>query len=367
MKLPPPPSSYESASEFQRNRTLEAEDARNYKNNSDVGIYPPNKLIVGDAQFLTDGTHTPSMGSMSWNSDDQTVDIGMDYGVVQQVGLETYVRAQNSTGSTIPNGTVVGFAGVGAGEVVSVTPYLANGSQPTLYILGIMTHALPDNGEIGYCTTFGHVRNVNTSAFSVGDILYASSTVAGGLTKVKPTAPNNVVPVAAVLKVGTTTGELFVRPTIDQQRYYGEFTKTDSQSPAAIDTAYALTFTNTEIASGTSRGSPTSRIVIATAGLYNIIVSTQITSSNASQKNIWVWLRLNGSTNVANSSRIASSSLNGGYLTISIDEVISVSAGDYVEVMFASSDTGVSVSTVAATAFAPAAPAAILSVTQAAL
>jgi hypothetical protein len=366
MKLPPPPSSYESASEFQRNRTLEAEDAKNYKRGSDVGVYPPNKLIVGDAQFLTDGTHTPSTGSMSWNSVDQTIDIGMDYGVVLQVGQETYVRAQNSTGSTIPNGTVVGFAGVGAGQVVSVTPYLANGSQPTLYILGVMTHALA-NGQIGYCTTFGHVRNVNTSAFSVGDIVYASSTVAGGLTKVKPTAPNNVVPVAAVLKVGTTDGELFVRPTIDQQRYYGEFTKTDSQTPAAINTAYALTFTNTEIASGISRGSPTSRIVIATAGLYNIIVSTQITSSNASHKDIWVWLRLNGSTNIANSSRIASSSLNGGYLTISIDELISVSAGDYIEVMFASSDTGVSVSTVAATAFAPAAPAAILSVTQAAL
>ena len=83
----------------------------------------------------------------------------MDYNVVQQVGLETYARVQNTTGVTIPNGSVVGFAGVGAGNQLLVTPYLADGSQPTLYILGVMTHDLPDTGQVGYCTTWGHVRS----------------------------------------------------------------------------------------------------------------------------------------------------------------------------------------------------------------
>jgi hypothetical protein len=227
-----------------------------------------------------------------------------------------------------------------------------------------MTHDLPDSGDKGYCTVFGFVRDVNTSAFTLGDVLYASPTVAGAFTNIKPTAPNNVIPVAAVLQVGTTDGVIFVRPTIEQQKYYGEFTKTDSQSPAATNTAYALTFTNTEIANGVSIGGTTSQIIIAQAGLYNIACSVQITSGNSSQKAIWVWLRKNGTTDFPNSARIASITLNNGYLVVTLNEVASLLAGDFIEVMYAADSTNVSIATVAATAFAPAAPAVILAVTQ---
>jgi|LakMenEpi03Aug12_release.lakeMendotaPanAssembly.Ray.scaffolds.fasta_scaffold20315_13 hypothetical protein len=308
--------------------------------------------------------YVDKIARMAWNDTDQTLNLGMEYDVVQQIGLETYARVQNNTGVLIPNGTVVGFTGAVPDSALSVAPYLANGSTPTLYIVGVMTHDLPDTGDKGYCTTFGFVREVDTSAFALGDILYASPTVAGGFTNVKPTAPNNVIPVAAVLKVGTTDGIIFVRPTIEQQLYYGEFTKTDTQSPAATNTAYALTFTNTEIASGVSRGTPTSRIVVAQAGLYNLAVSVQITSTNSSQKSIWVWLRKNGTTDFPNSARVASITLNNGYLVVTLNEVASLLAGDYIEVMYASDSTNVSIATVAATAFAPAAPAAILAVTQ---
>jgi hypothetical protein len=323
-----------------------------------------NSTVTDYIDFDGHSPHVSRERRMAWNDADRTLDLGMEYDVVQQIGLETYARVQNNTGVLIPNGTVVGFAGAAPDSALSVAPYLANGSTPTLYIVGVMTHDLPDTGEKGYCTTFGFVRDLNTSAFALGDILYASPTVAGGFTNVKPTAPNNVVPVAAVLKVGTTDGIIFVRPTIEQQLYYGEFTKTDSQAPAVINTAYALTFTNTEIASGVSRGTPTSRIIVAQAGFYTIATSVQITSTNASQKSIWVWLRKNGTTNFPNSARIASTTLNNGYVVLSLNEVASLIAGDYIEVMYAADDTNISISTVAATAFAPAAPAAILAVTQ---
>jgi hypothetical protein len=247
---------------------------------------------------------------------------------------------------------------------LSIAPYLANGATNTLYVVGVMTHDLPDTGKKGYCTVWGFVRNLDTSAFTLGDILYASPTVAGGLTNVKPTAPNNVVPIAAVLQVGTTDGVIFVRPTIEQQIYYGEFTKTNSQSPAVINTAYPLLFTNTEIANGVSIGGTTSQIIVAQAGLYNIACSVQITSTNSSQKSIWVWLRLNGTTNFTNSARVASITLNNGYLVVTLNEVASLLAGDFIEVMYAADNTNVSIATVAATAFAPAAPAVILAVTQ---
>jgi hypothetical protein len=333
-----------------------------------LGATPPllnsNTLNTNYLDFEVDAPSTPMMGRMGWNSFDQTLNLGMEYDVVQQIGLETYARVANFTGVTIPNGTVVGFTGAVPDSALSVAPYLADGATNTLYIVGVMTHDLPDSGEKGYCTTWGFVRDVDTSGFTLGDILYASPTVAGAFTNVKPTAPNNVVPVAAVLQIGTTDGVIFVRPTIEQQIYYGEFTKTNSQSPAVINTAYPLLFTNTEIANGVSIGTTTSEIYVAQAGLYNIACSVQITSNNSAQKSIWVWLRKNGTTDFPNSARVASITLNNGYLVVTLNEVASLLAGDFIEVMYAADNTNVSIATVAATAFAPAAPAVILAVTQ---
>lgn len=357
-----------SLSAYAASSALESQFAETQKQIQELEVLPAidnsNTLSTNYLTFQVDAPHTNQIGRIGWNQADQTLDLGMEYDVVQQIGLETYARVQNNTGVLIPNGTVVGFTGAVPDSALSVAPYLANGATDTLYILGVMTHDLPDTGEKGYCTTWGFVRDLDTSAFTLGDILYASPTVAGGFTNVKPTAPDNVVPIAAVLKVGTTDGIIFVRPTIQQQLYYGEFSKTTTQTPAAINTAYALTFDNTEIANGVSIGGTTSHIIVDQAGLYNIACSVQITSTNSSQKSIWVWLKLNGTTNIANSARVASITLNNGYLVITLNEVYSLAANDFIEIMYASNDTNISIATVAATAFAPAAPAVILAVTQ---
>ena len=323
-----------------------------------------NSVVTDYIDFDEAAPHADKVRRMAWNDFDETLDLGMRYGVTQQIGLETYARVQNNTGVLIPNGTVVGFTGVVPDSTLAVAPYLANGATPTLYVLGVMTHDFPDSGTRGYCTTFGYVRDLDTSAYLVGDVLYASPTVAGGLTKIKPTAPNNVVPIAAVLKVSATVGVIFVRPTIQQQLYYGEFTKTDSQSPAAANTAYELLLNTTQIANGVSIGMPTSRVYVDQAGLYNLAVSVQITSNNANQKAVWVWLRKNGTTDFPNSARVASITLNGGYLVVTLNVVESLLANEFIEVMYAADSTNVSIATVAATAFAPAAPAVILAVTQ---
>jgi hypothetical protein len=363
LKLPPPTQDYNLPYEAQRNRLLEASAATAYVKGQDVGVYQPAKLIVSDVSFVTTDTHTPTEGSLSWNAEDATLDIGMEYDVVQQVGLDTYARVENMTGATMAKGTVVGFAGVGTNNVLSVSKYLANGSTPTLYVLGILAHELTDSGNVGYCQTWGHLRNVNTSAFAVGDVLYASPTTAGGLTKVKPTAANNVIPIAAVLKVGTTDGEIFIRPTIEQQSYYGQFSKTVDVTPAATNTAYAITFDNTEISNGVSIGSPASRIVVVQSGLYNFSANFQIQSGSSSAKNIWFWFRKNG-TDVTRSSFLQTSNVNNGYLASGRTDYFSLNAGDYIELMWAADDTNVTLKAAASTAFAPASPSCILSVTQ---
>jgi hypothetical protein len=282
---------------------------------------------------------------------------------IEDAALLQYTVVQNTTGSTIPKGTVVGFAGVGSNNVLSVTPYLADGSSPSLYILGVMAEELPDSGATGLCCVWGNVSGIDTSAFSVGDVLYASPTVAGAFTNVKPTAPDNVIPMAAVLVDSATAGDIFVRPTIEQQKYYGEFTKTSDQSPAVINTAYALTFDNSDISEGISIGSPASRIVVVQSGLYQFDATVQISSSSSSAKTVWLWFRKNG-TDVANSARLVTININNGYTAVSMSEFFSLAANDRIEIMFAANDTAITVDNVAATAFAPAAPAVVLAVSQ---
>ena len=282
---------------------------------------------------------------------------------IGQASLETLTRVQNSTGATLPKGTVVGFAGVGAANLLSVSKYLADGSTPSLYILGVLDETIPDSGATGLCCVWGPVTGIDTSAFNVGDILYANPTVAGAFTNVKPTAPDNVIPLAAVLIKSATDGVIFVRPTIEQQKYYGEFTKTSDQSPAAINTAYALTFDNADISEGISIGSPASRIVVVQSGLYQFDATVQISSSNSNAKTVWLWFRKNG-TDVANSARLVTININNGYTAVSMSEFFSLAANDRIEIMFAANDTAITVDNVAATAFAPAAPAVVLAVSQ---
>jgi hypothetical protein len=310
----------------------------------------------------TPGVVPNQTGRVNWNPPDAAFEVNLDYGVVQQVGQELYARVQNSTGVTIPNGTVVGFVGA-TDEAVSVAPYLADGTQSTLYALGVMTHELPDSGQKGYCTSWGFVRAVDTSAFTQGDIIYASPITAGAFTNVKPTAPESVVVLGLVLRVGSTDGAIFVRLVATPQKSYGTFSRNTNYSPASADTPYAIEFDTTRLSNGVALGTPASRVVAETSGFYDISVTLQYSSDNAAVKNIYSWMRLNG-VDVTDSCRLVSINGNGTYNPILISDSVSMDAGDYIEIVFAATATSVSLEAVPATAFAPSAPAANLVIEQ---
>ena len=335
-----------------------------------IHTHPKEPLGAVDYIDFTGRNFPSRYRRLGWDSTDQTLTVGMEYGVVQQVGQETYARVGNTTGSTIPNGTVVGFAGA-APDALLVSPYLADGATPSLYILGVMTHDLPDSGERGYCTTWGFVRELDTSAFAPGDVLYASPTVAGGLTNVKPTAPANVIPVAACVIAHPTDGVIFVRPTIEQMQYYGVFSDTTTLTPAAAYTPYAVTYNTTDISNGVTIGSPASRIVVPESGLYRFAFSAQIESSNSSSKKVWIWPRVNG-VDVPNSNSEVTLSGGGTVLVPAWSWTLSMAANDYFQIMYAAEDTSVRMVAKAATTGAngtvdfarPAVPSMILEVTQ---
>lgn len=304
-----------------------------------IHTHPREPLGPVDYIDFTGRAFPPRFRRVGWNTTDQTLELVMKYGVTQQVGQETYARVANNTGVLIPNGTVVGFAGATYGAL-QVVPYLANGSGPSLYILGVMTHDLPDSGERGYCTTWGFVRDLDTSAFAVGDVLYASPTVAGGLTNVKPTAPNNVIPIAACVVSSATEGVIFVRPTVEQMEYYGVFSDTTTQAVTDPYVPRAITFNTSNSNNGVAIGTPNSRIVVPQSGLYQFTFSARVESSSASNKTMWFWPRLNG-TDVPASGGEVTIAGGGTVLVPSWSWTMPLNANDYFQLMYATNDTSV--------------------------
>jgi hypothetical protein len=170
-------------------------------------------LSTGFITFDTTPTNTPqTQGTAFWDEDDNTLDIILN-GYTMKVGEDQFYPVKNQTGSNIPKGTAVRFAGtVGTSGRLLIAPFLADGSVPSTFFMGITAENI-NNGDDGKVLWFGRLRGLNTNSFNEGDILYASPTVAGGLTTVIPTAPNNIIQVAAVITKSINQGTIFIRPT----------------------------------------------------------------------------------------------------------------------------------------------------------
>lgn len=324
---------------------------------------------IGPIQTIWfDPNHVDSrddVGLLNWNKEDDTLNLHHPNGVTQQIGQELYAYVRNRTGSTITNGTVVRFDGAeqnGTSRLL-VAPFLANGVFPNLDGIGIATEDIAADAD-GFVNVWGKLRDIDTSAWEVGDILYVSPTSAGAMTNVKPTAPNNVIPVAAVLRKHASAGEIFVRPTIEQKYNYGSFSDNQSHTAALINTPYAIPLNTTEFSSGVVRDPiDNTRIVLKQSGLYNFQFSIQFVSTNSSAKDIYVWARKNG-VDIPNSSTRMSVVGNGVYFVAAWNFIVSMAANDYFQLMWATTDTTVSITSPAATTFAPSTPSTILSVTQ---
>jgi hypothetical protein len=315
---------------------------------------------------LTTSSGNVATGQLSYNSAEDTIDLTHLNGVTQQIGFETFMRVTNDTGVTIPDGTVVGFTGVN-GEI-KVAPYIADGSVPELYFVGVTTFEMVD-GATGPVTVYGKVRGLDTTGTNEGevwlsgDILYASPITAGAFTKVRPTAPQAVVVIAAVLVVDAVNGAIIVRPTIPIGLDYGAFNSTASQLLISPNTATPITLNGTLLANGVTISTPASRILVAQSGFYQVDMSVQFTASNASSKTLYFWLSKNG-TDVPSTTRAYTLKANGDTRTMAVTYLLPLLAADYIELKWAATDIGVSLTATAGLAFAPNSPSVLLSVTQ---
>lgn len=152
--------------------------------------------------FNTSYATALTVGQLGWDGNN-TLGIGMAGGnVTQHIGEDQFYYIKAS--SAITKGQVIMFTGaVGASGVPTGAPAtgLTNGS----YIMGIAAEAIANNG-FGLVQSFGTLRNVNTSGYADGDILWYDTAVTGGLTKTEPVAPNIKVQMAAVINGGSAGG-----------------------------------------------------------------------------------------------------------------------------------------------------------------
>lgn len=154
---------------------------------------------------LNGGTGT--QGLVSWNTDEETLDV-VQNGAVLQVGQEVQVHCRNNTASTIANGTVVMTTGtLGASGRVTIAPY--DNTTDVKYVLGITTESIIA-GDDGKVTAFGKIRGLNTSSWSEGSVLY--TTTNGSLTSTIPTTGIKM-PIAFVINSHSNNGTLMVRVT----------------------------------------------------------------------------------------------------------------------------------------------------------
>jgi len=141
----------------------------------------------------------------------------------------------------------------------------------------------------------------------------------------------------------------------------GSFYDTTTQTAAAINTAYAITFDNTSLTQGVSIGTPTSRVYVNRTGSYNIQFSLQLVSTNAASKDVYIWADVNGTSVPESATKLTMSGSSNAYVA-AWNFVIRMSAGDYFRLMWSTSDTNVQIARIAASAPVPAIPSVILTV-----
>ena len=169
---------------------------------------------------------------------------------------------------------------------------------------------------------------------------------------------------AAVLQ--TEIQNLSVSPPYTPQlprRRYGSFYDTTTQTAAAINTAYAMTFNTTRTSEGITLGTPTSRVYADTLATYNIQFSVQVNTTVATDQLLWVWLRKNGTDVTASTSQVRTKVLDFAAV-VTKNFLLEMNPGDYFELMWATDSTGVQLQTFAASGFYPSVPSVALTVTN---
>ena len=144
---------------------------------------------------------------------------------------------------------------------------------------------------------------------------------------------------------------------------YGSFYDTTTQLATVINTPTAITFNTTNLSNGVYLGTPASRIYADTKGIYNLQTSIQLDKTSGGTAEFFLWFRKNG-IDIPDSCSQVRIQGNDAEVFTSLNYFFNLNYADYVEIMFAVTDLSVKLKTFPATAFSPAIPSIIVTVSN---
>jgi hypothetical protein len=177
----------------------------------------------------------------------------------------------NGSGSVIAKGKLLKAIG-SHGDKVSVGLFDLDVDSP-MYLVGLAEDQLAIGGT-GYARTYGELRGINTDAYAIGTILYASGT-AGELSS---TAGVPAIPVATVTRSQQNTGRLFVRSWTpgNEEPAFSTFAVSGQSDVVANDTRATVTLVSgTGVNITTNAGADSITIASTINSFSNIAVSGQ--------------------------------------------------------------------------------------------
>ena len=126
---------------------------------------------------------------------------------------------------------------------------------------------------------------------------------------------------------------------------YGAFQDSTDQTAANTTTAYAVTFNTTDYTSGVYL-SNSSRLNVRNYGVYNIQFSIQFKNTTNDGQDVDIWFKKNGTNVDASNSRFHLPARKSGgdpsHLIASLNFFLELNANDYIEIMWRTTDVGVS-------------------------
>ncbi len=145
---------------------------------------------------------------------------------------------------------------------------------------------------------------------------------------------------------------------------FAQIDDTTSHTASVINTPTAITWDTLPSSQGISINSTdTSKVEFTHSGTYYIHFSCLLESSSSSNKDIWIFPSING--NVSQGSTIFHTlAANRHKRTLSKGGIFEITAGDYLQAMFAVSSLDLAIVPQPATSFAPSAPSASMEIIQ---
>ena len=201
----------------------------------------------------------------------------------QAVTTEVY----NETGATLTKGTLVYING-SHGNLPTVQKSQANSEATSSKTFGFIENDIT-NMNNGFAVVMGKLTDLNTFAFTEGQTLYLSPTVAGEYTAIKPYAPSNLVSVGTIVRVHPTAGIIECR--IQNGFELEEIHDVSALSPSNGDVLQYVTSTGlwTKTQAGGDVSGPYSSLQLGTGVVGSTeLASTSVTPAAYTNANITV-------------------------------------------------------------------------------